>query len=32
MTDADPRITLARADLAAASLEGRLEATRYATS
>jgi len=30
MTDADPRITLARADLAAASLEGRLEATRYA--
>jgi cell wall-associated NlpC family hydrolase len=31
MTPADPRITLARADLAAASLEGRLAAARYAS-
>jgi len=30
MTHADPRITLARADLASASLEGLLTATRYA--
>jgi len=30
MTPADPRITLARADLAAASLEGLLAATHYA--
>jgi cell wall-associated NlpC family hydrolase len=30
MTGADPRITLARADLAAASLEGLMTATRYA--
>jgi cell wall-associated NlpC family hydrolase len=31
MTQADPRITLARADLAAASLEGLLASARYAT-
>jgi len=31
MTQADPRITLARADLAAASLEGLLAAARYAS-
>jgi cell wall-associated NlpC family hydrolase len=31
MTDVDPRVTLARADLAAGSLEGLLAAARYAS-